>query len=239
MNVFDFMISNSPDNTHRIYGVTVGIVTNNKDPEKLGRVKLKLPDRLGDMETDWARIATMMGGNSMGTFFLPDVNDEVLVVFREGDIREPYVIGALWNSKEKPPETNEDGKNNKKIIKSRKGHTVTIDDDDQGGGIELKTEGGAVVNMANKDKKITVETGGTKAEFDGNSNVIKVTGNSKVEISAGSSKVVIDGQGNSVEISSSAKVSVKGASVEVKASGTLDIKSDGMINIKGSMVKIN
>lgn len=240
MNVLNYMIGNSADDTHRIYGVTVGVVTDNKDPEKLGRVKLKLPDRLGNLETDWARVATLMGGNSMGIFFLPDVNDEVLVMFREGDIREPYVIGSLWNSKEKPPEDNSDGKNNIKVIKTRKGHTITIDDDDSAGGIEIKSKNGTVINLDNKDSgKIAIEAGGAKASFDGNSNEIKVTGDAKVEIGAGSCKVVVDGKGNAVQIESSAKLAVKGAMVEVKASGNLDLKSDGIINIKGSMVKIN
>lgn len=240
MNVLDYMISNGTDDTHRIYGVTVGIVTDNEDPEKLGRVKLKLPDRLGNLETDWARVATIMGGNSMGAFFLPDVNDEVLVMFREGDIREPYVIGSLWNSKEKPPEDNGDGKNNIKVIKTRKGHTITIDDDDNGGGIEIKSENGTLVHLDNKDSgKIAIEAGGAKASFDGNSNEIKVSGDAKVEVGSGSCKIVVDGQGSAVQIESSAKVAVKGAMVEVKASGNLDLKSDGIINIKGSMVKIN
>lgn len=240
MNVMDYMIGQNADDTHRIYGVTVGIVTNNEDPEKLGRVKLKLPDRLGDLETDWARVASIMGGNSMGVFFLPDVNDEVLVIFREGDIREPYVIGSLWNNTEKPPQDNSDGKNNIKVIQTRKGHTITIDDDDEGGGIEIKTDNGTMINLDNKDSgKIAIESGGAKAKFDGNSNDIKISGDAKVEIGSGSCKILVDGQGNAVQIESSAKVAIKGAMVEVKASGSLDLKSDGIISIKGSMVKIN
>ena len=69
MNMFEFIYDNNKNNDHRIYGVTIGVVSNNKDPEKMGRVKIKLPTRLGEKETDWARIATIMSGKEMGVFF--------------------------------------------------------------------------------------------------------------------------------------------------------------------------
>ena len=95
-------------------GVTIGIVTNNHDPEGLGRVKLKLPWLSEDIETHWARVATPMAGNGRGLYVLPDVDDEVLVAFEHGMVEFPYVLGSLWNGKDTPPETNEDGKNNRR-----------------------------------------------------------------------------------------------------------------------------
>src|SRR3972149_536693 len=87
-----------------ISGVVPGIVTNNQDPDGLGRVKIKFPWLSDDNETDWVRIATLMAGGQRGGFFLPEVGDEVLVAFEHGDINHPYVIGALWNGVDKPPE---------------------------------------------------------------------------------------------------------------------------------------
>ena len=118
----------SEQDNNKIYGVVVGIVTNNNDPEGLGRVKLSFPWRDCEQESYWARIATMMAGNERGTYFLPEVEDEVLVAFERGDINEPYVIGMLWNGKDKPPGDNSDGKNNVKKIKTKNGHELVFSD---------------------------------------------------------------------------------------------------------------
>ena len=226
----------------RFYGVTVGEVTNNQDPDKIGRVKVMIHDKFDEFETDWARIASLYSGNERGFFILPEVGDEVLVTFRNGDMREPYVIGTLWNKKEMPPEDNSDGKNNIKVLHSRKGHQITIDDNDEGGFIEIKTENGTSILLDNKDKgiiKIADKAKKASAEFNGNSGEIILKGDSKVTISAKSSKIVIDGQKNAIQITSSAKIEVKSAQIGITASATLDLKSDGIINIKGSLVKIN
>lgn len=112
----------------RFYGVTIGTVTNNKDEEGLGRVKVKLP-RISDTdESYWARVLTPMTGKEGGIYFLPESGDEVLVAFDQGDVNFPYILGGLWNGQDKPPETNEDGKNNKRLIKSRSGHQIILDD---------------------------------------------------------------------------------------------------------------
>ena len=120
--------SSLADFSGRIYGVVIGIVTDNKDPDKMGRIKMKLPWLAEDAESTWARIATLMAGNDRGSFYLPEVDDEVLVAFEHGDLRYAYVLGTLWNGKDKPPETNDDGKNNKRVIKSRSGMTILLDD---------------------------------------------------------------------------------------------------------------
>ncbi|WP_432666838.1 phage baseplate assembly protein V [Wukongibacter baidiensis] len=241
MNLFDFMHHDKQVNQHRVYGVTVGIVTNNKDPEKLGRVKVKLPTRLGEKELEWARIVTLMAGQEMGMFFLPEVGDEVLVTFREGDIREPYVIGSLWNAQEKPPETNEDGKNNIRMIKSRSGHEISIIDDDDGA-IEIKTKNGNAINILDKGNgkiEINDKSGSNKITIDGDGKKVEITGDSKLELKSKSCSIVIDGNSSSVEIKSSTKLSIESTNVDIKAKANLNISSDGMVNIKGSMVKIN
>lgn len=126
MNNLDYLINNNRNN--HFYGVSVGIVTNNKDPEGLGRVKVKFPWLSETEESYWARILTLMAGNDRGIYFLPEVNDEVLVAFEHGDMAFPYILGALWNGQDKPPGKNDDGKNNQRIIKSRSGHTIVLDD---------------------------------------------------------------------------------------------------------------
>ena len=112
----------------RFYGVAIGIVTDNKDPQGLARVKVKFPWFSEKDTSSWARIVMPMTGKERGIYCLPDLDDEVLVAFSFGDINDPYIIGSLWNGKDKPPETNSDGKNNRRLIKSRSGHTVIFDD---------------------------------------------------------------------------------------------------------------
>jgi uncharacterized protein involved in type VI secretion and phage assembly len=105
------------------HGVYPALVTDIKDPDKQGRVKIKLPwspDAAGASCELWARLATMMGGNNRGTWFIPDVDDEVLVAFEGGHVFRPYVIGALWNGQDAPPETMDGAGNNyKKVVCSR------------------------------------------------------------------------------------------------------------------------
>ena len=97
-------------------GVAVALVTQNKDDEGLCRVKVRYPWHDKPRESYWARLAVPMAGNGRGTVFIPEVGDEVLVAFEREDLRFPYVLGALWNGKDKPPLANDDGKNDKRIV---------------------------------------------------------------------------------------------------------------------------
>lgn len=130
-----------------IAGVVMAIVTNNDDPDKLGRVKLKFP-WLGDgHESDWARLASLGAGKDSGAVFIPEVNDEVLVAFEQGDIRRPYVIGGLWNGVDKPPLGSgllDHGKVKRRGFVSRKGHRAVFFDADGNSGIALLTSDGNV-----------------------------------------------------------------------------------------------
>ena len=98
--LFDLIEKGSGTRDNKIEGIVLGIVTNNQDELKQGRVKIKFPWLGEGDETYWARIATFMAGNEMGAFFLPEVGDEVIVAFDHGDINYPYVLGALWNGQE-------------------------------------------------------------------------------------------------------------------------------------------
>src|SRR5215470_13997539 len=111
------------------YGVFPGLVSDIKDPDGQGRVKVTLPwapDPGGGRYELWARLATMMAGNNRGTWFIPDVNDEVLVLFEGGDPRRPCVVGALWNGSDSPPDSmNKDGNISRKVIRSQNGVNLT------------------------------------------------------------------------------------------------------------------
>ncbi len=179
----------------RWYGVFPALVTDIRDPDNQGRVKVSLPwapDNGGDRYEAWARLATLMGGNNRGSWFVPDVNDEVLISFEAGDPRRPYILGGLWNGSDAPPESMDGaGSNYKKIIRSRNGVKVTLDDTDGQEQFVVETPGG---------QKITLKDGpGSIAIEDSNGNSIKLE-------TAG------------ITVNSSAKVTVSCSLAEVSAS---------------------
>jgi uncharacterized protein involved in type VI secretion and phage assembly len=154
----------------RWYGVYPAVVSDNNDPEGIGRVKVTLPwapDTAGDKYDAWARIATLMAGDNRGSWFIPDTGDEVLVAFEGGDPRRPFVVGALWNGQDKPPESMDGGgKNFKKVIRSRNGVKITLDDKDGQEQFIAETPGG---------QKITLKDGPGSIELaDSNGNSLKM-----------------------------------------------------------------
>ena len=178
----------------RWYGAFPALVTDIVDPEGLGRVKIALPwspDTAGARYETWARLATFMAGNNRGSWFIPDVDDEVLIVFEGGDPRRPYVIGSLWNGKDSPPESIDGaGKNFKKVLRSRNGVKLTMDDTDGREQFILETPGG---------QKLTLKDGPGAVEIvDSNGNSIKM-------------------EASGITITASAKVTINASQVAVSA----------------------
>jgi phage baseplate assembly protein V len=202
-----------PDTVERFFGVAIGIVTNNKDPEGLGRVKASLPWMADEVETDWARVLTPMAGPNRGVYFLPEVNDEVLVAFEHGNPDMPYVLGGLWNGKDKPPASNTDGKNDLHVIKSRSGSAIRFSDAEDDARIEIiDSTGKNTIIIATKDNSITIAAAGD------------------VTVEAANGKLTLSG--NSVEITAA-------SSVTIEAGRAMEVKSAGQLTLKGSAVDIN
>lgn len=219
MSIRDLMEGASEERANRIFGVVIGIVTNNQDPDGMGRVKLKFPWRESSDESYWARVASLMAGNDRGAFFLPEVGDEVLVAFEHGDFAHPYVLGALWNGQDAPPETNSDGKNNIRKIKSRSGHEIIFDD-----------------NADQSTEKVEIHTkAGHKIVLD------DASGQEKIEIvdKSGSNSVKIDSAQNSISIESAMQLKIKSSMVEIQADTTMTIKAGATLTLQGALVQIN
>lgn len=127
----------------RFYGVYPALVTDLKDPDNLGRVEVTLPWSPDSKEGSykvWARIATLMAGKERGSWFIPDLDDEVLICFEGGDPRKPFVMGGLWNGQDTPPEAmDEEGKNEIKSITSRTKVKITMDDTEKKQRLVLET----------------------------------------------------------------------------------------------------
>jgi uncharacterized protein involved in type VI secretion and phage assembly len=200
-------------NDGKWYGVVVGVVTNNKDPDNMHRVKVRFPWLNQDDDSNWARIANPMAGNGRGVYFLPEVDDEVLVAFEHGSVEHPYVIGSLWNGKDEPPESNSDGENNNRSIKSRSGHVLRLSDKSGSESIEIidKTGSNKIV-ITSSDNKISIEATGD------------------IEVTSQSGKITLSGVG--IELKSQ-------AGVDISANTQINIEAKAQTNIKGLLVNIN
>ena len=166
MSLLTAMGAESDGEGRRLYGVVIGVVTNNQDPDRLGRVRVKFPWLGDEDESAWARIASPMAGNNRGLFMLPEVDDEVLVVFEHGDMRFPYVLGGLWNGSDAPPETNADGKNAVRVIRSRSGHVIRLTDADGAEKIEIIDKTG--------ENRVVIESGSNTITISAPNGTIKL-----------------------------------------------------------------
>jgi uncharacterized protein involved in type VI secretion and phage assembly len=181
----------------RWYGVAPALVTDIKDPDGHGRVKVKLPwspDGTGAQGYEaWARLATLFGGGNRGSWFVPDVDDEVLVAFEQGDARRPYVLGGLWNGKDKPPEQMDGaGRNNKKVIRSRNGVKATFDDQQGQETLKLETPGGQKLTLKDGPGTVTLEdSNGNSIKFEASG--ITITAAARLTINASAQMAVSSG----------------------------------------------
>jgi phage protein D len=196
--------------------LVVGVVTNNNDPDGMGRVRVKYPSLSDSEEGAWARVASVSAGNARGLMMLPQPNEEVIVGFEQGDTRRPIVIGSLFNGKDKPGDDllqNRDG--SFALVSNEKAHIHTKKD------FEIKSDQNMVIEIQ-KDHKIKA-SGNSEHESTG-------TGKLKAQqytIEAGSTMTV---KGVSVTVEASASLTLKGATVDVQASGPLNLKG-AIINI--------
>lgn len=190
----------------QLNGVFPAVVIDNVDPENLGRVKVRLPPggASGPQSSEaWARLATLMAGKNRGTWFIPDVNDEVLVAFEAGDMRRPYVLGCLWSGTNAPPMTMSSN-NNTKLLRSRNGVKITLDDQSGQESFVVETPGG---------QRVTLKDGpGSIALTDNNGNSVK-----------------LDTSG--IVVNASAKVTINASQVEIN-SGMVTVNA-GMAKFSG------
>jgi uncharacterized protein involved in type VI secretion and phage assembly len=194
-------------------GVIVGIVQDNKDPDGFGRVRVRLPGVTDEPIVHWARVAMPMAGKERGIFFLPEKEDEVLVAFEHGDPARPYVLGALWNGRDKPPTPNTDGENNLRLIRTRSGHILRFDDKGGAERIELIDASG--------NSSLIIDTG---------AKTVTITSAKDVMIKADNGTITLQAQ--AIEVASTAKT-------KVTADGGLNLESSGKTVLKGATVHIN
>lgn len=202
----------------------VGVVVDNKDPDKLARVKVKFPTLSDDDSSHWAPISSLGAGKDRGWFFLPEIDDEVLVMFAHGDLSRPVVVGALWNGVDAPPDSN-GGNNERRMLVSRSGHKVVFDDD---AGTITFTDGGGIGTVTIADDKITLETTGDAALFSPSDVLtikaqdVEMTAQMNLKIEASGNIAM---SGSNVTLKGGSVLQINGAKVDVNPGGTPEASS--------------
>jgi phage protein D len=200
-----------------LLGVSTAQVTDVRDPDGLGRVKMKFPWLSDTYVSDWARTVQAGAGPQRGAVVLPEVNDEVMVAFEQGDLRRPYVLGGLWNGVDKPKlgEGLVDGSTGavkRRGFVSKKGHCLVFFDDDGDEGVAVLTG----------DKRLKVSLNTTRT-------TVRVSSGGKVEIEAAQDVRIKAGTNLAIEA---------GASLELKGA-KVSIKGDGPVEVKGTPIQLN
>ncbi|MEO9326037.1 VgrG-related protein [Nocardioides sp. C4-1] len=216
-------------------GVVPALVTSVQDPDKLGRVKIRLPWLSDQYESWWARTLQPGAGKDRGAAVLPEVGDEVLVAFSQGDLQHPFVLGGLYNGQDKPGggwEANVDSTSGEVVRRgfvSRTGMVVELTEKPGAEQVVLSSNGGAqkIVLTQTADKGIEIVSEGP----------LSVTAKSNVDLSTGTGDVSV--KGTNLKIEASGSLELKGTTVKLSATGTAELSATGVTTVKGSIVKIN
>jgi phage baseplate assembly protein V len=177
---------NTAAQTHdrRYYGVVPALVTDVEDEGGEARVKVTFPwFNNPDMESDWARVLYSYAGNGYGWVWVPEVGDEVLVSFVMGDMRLPIILGGVYNGVDKPPVVR-DAQTDQKVMRTKAGHQITFDDKAGEQHIEIKTVAGNVLDLSDKDKKITLTTPGGVSLTLEDTGTVTVKGSTSISLDA-------------------------------------------------------
>jgi uncharacterized protein involved in type VI secretion and phage assembly len=194
-----------------VKGLATAIVRQNKDDSGHVSVRVSYPWHSEPRQSYPARVAMPMAGKDRGMYFVPEVNDEVVVGFIKGSLERPLVIGSVWNGVDTSREKNSDGKNDKRLIRSRKGHQLLFDDGSKG----------VVQVELNDGKKLRIDDDGITLEDDKGNRLVLKSANGDVTLEA------------------KGRLTLKGSSVSIEATSSLDLDSKGTAMLKGTTVHIN
>ncbi len=199
----------------KIEGIAIAQVIDNVDSTNKARVQIRLP-WLPDFEP-WARVSTLMAGPSRGTYFIPQVGDEVVVAFNHGDVRDPFILGSLWNGQDDPPSAAGSDAVSKRIVRTPAGHEIAFDDSEQ------------TITVTSSSKH-TITLGPDKIVIATSQNTASATLEASGKLSLKSSV--------SIEINAP-QVTISGTTVEVSGDASAKLEGKGMCIVKGGMVAIN
>jgi len=230
-------------------------VMDNKDPKKLGRIRVQFlwqEEQDANLMTPWIRIAQPHGGDDKGFYFIPEIDEEVMVDFENGNAEKPYVVGTLWHGKQHPGAKWPTDSNDIKAIRTRNGHTIEIHDEGSDGYIRIydyKKEN-YILTFSTDKKLIKLESTGN-IELYASNDIIMEAGHD-IKMKAKHDKIVdvdhnlsvtVDGaksvSAGSITEESGSSMKLKSKTHEQKADATMKLEAGATLEIKGAIVKIN
>jgi uncharacterized protein involved in type VI secretion and phage assembly len=226
--------------------LAVGVVTNINDPDTKNRVRLKFPGLSGEEESAWARVASLGGGAKRGMVFIPEVGDEVLVGFENGDLRQPVVIGGLYSDKSVVPAWDiENGKVSTRRIASRRGHYLEFADGDspakqhmlmmlEGDKHRLRLGADRFDIELPQGKPMTIKIGNSKIDIADNGDMTLEARNIfiKAQLNVGIEANAIDIKGKSqTNVTANREVAISAAQVGIDAKAMATIKGTAGVQI--------
>lgn len=253
----------------RMYGMVLAVVSDNQDPEGMGRVRVTFHMLDEQVQSDWCRVVSLYAGVSRGMEFLPEEGDEVVIAFEHGDVNFPLVLGSVHHGKAKPPQP-QNKENDLKIIKTRSGHTLTFDDKKGAERIQLiDSSGKNIIEIDVKNHKITIESqsgdlflSAPKGKLDLNCKVLNIsasdsatlTTDGTLKVTAKQSATVelkadlsikaaqdikVESQGKGIAFKAATALQAQSAQLEIKSSGPGKLEASANLVIKGAKVMIN
>lgn len=243
------------DNTR--LGITRGIVKENWDKDHPGCIKAEYI--LGEKEntmTEWIRVMVPYTGKGYGTYLLPEVGTEVVIAFDMGMVESPFALGCLWNEENSLPEKTANEDNSIKRIRTKAGHEILLDETDKKEKLQILSKGKLVMELNDEDKKITIkdEKGDNAIMVDSKNGEVTIKAKTKLSFQLGSDTYIeLDGSGKKASITcptvniegkqalnlKGQTTKLEGSMVDVKSSGKLSVNASAILELKGTMAKIN
>lgn len=239
------------------FSITTGVVIENWSEENKGMVLVEMSiGEEGRTNTEWIPVMQPYCGNGFGQYFLPEVGTQVVLGFQEGDVNSPIVMGCLWNEVDVLPEETAREDNSLKKIQTKGGNRIEIDESEGKEKIGIYTSGGISLQLQDEDQTISLRDsdGSTMIQVDIRNGELRLTADKKLILSVGGEDaLVIDGTARRLTLSTgkleaegkqmiqlkSQNTKIAGNQTEVSGQGSLKVKSSGILELKGSIAKIN
>lgn len=252
MGFYDNMPSNG---SSQIGGILVGTVIENYDKDHLGMIKVSYSfGQKGKNTSGWIPVTMPYVASAAGSYFFPEVGSDVVVGFIMGNLNKPIVLGSLWNESTVKPEGLDYEKNTIKKLRTKAGHEVVFDETDSKEAITITSKGGSNIKILDENQQIILSDKDSKntIKMDLKSGAISLDAEKKLELKIGGTAVItvesnaLELKSGGVNVTASQGLTLKGqtanlqgSTVELKADASMKVNASGILEVKGSMVKLN
>lgn len=220
----------APPSRPAAHGLELGVVAALDDPESQNRVRVRLPWRTDGGEGVWARLSNADAGDGYGAVVVPDVGQEVLVGFIDGDPSTPVVLGSLYNGAQQPPVVIDPDKNVVRTLVTPDGHLLRFTDGDDAA-VSLATGKGHSIVLSDKDSELVI----THAD---SGNAIRLSADG-IELTAAQGDITLKSSAGTIKLDSLKLEGKASGPSKIESSATFDLKASGSLGLKGSLVTIN